>query len=110
MSALYVIITILILLTIYSFIETKLLKTTYYTVESDRIPNGLDGKRIVLLSDLHNTTFGHDNSGLLDMIRNAEPDMIIIAGDLVNGRSSRNEFEYAYRFLDRLVQFKVPVY
>ncbi len=102
MIVLYVIITVLIILAIYSYIETKLLKTTYYTVESERLPGEMSGKRIVLLSDLHNTTFGPGNSKLFGLIANAGPDMIIIAGDLVNGRSARSEFGYAYDFLERL--------
>ncbi|MCR5766934.1 MAG: metallophosphoesterase [Lachnospiraceae bacterium] len=110
MTALYVIVSVLALLGIYSFIETKLLKTTFYTAGSSRIPKELDGKRIVLLSDLHNTYFGNDNSKLMNLVVDARPDMIIIAGDLINGRSSRKQFGYAYQVLEQLSEMKVPVY
>ena len=101
---------IFLILAIYSHIETKLLKITEYTVESDRIPGTLSGRRLVLLSDLHNTYFGKDNSRLLQMVEGSAPDIIVVAGDLVNGRSSRKQFKYGYRLLERLKELGKPLY
>ena len=39
--------------------------------------------RLALLSDLHNKEYGADNQKLLDAIREAAPDMVLIAGDLL---------------------------
>lgn len=46
-----------------------------------------DGFRIVHLSDLHGARFGKDNSRLLNLIRDARPDIIVITGDIVENRN-----------------------
>lgn len=38
--------------------------------------------RVVLLSDLHNKTFGEKNKKLLEAVEGTEPDLILIAGDM----------------------------
>ena len=38
--------------------------------------------KIVLISDLHNTIFGENQSILIDMIKNINPDFIVLAGDI----------------------------
>jgi len=40
--------------------------------------------KIVLISDLHSTIFGKDQSVLIDMIREIAPDLIILSGDIVD--------------------------
>ena len=40
--------------------------------------------RMVVLSDLHNSEFGAYNSELVDKVRRLSPDVILIAGDMVN--------------------------
>lgn len=64
--------------------ENTALETTHITVSSERLPRAFDGFRIVHVSDLHNTVFGEHNQKLLDRIRNAEPDIIAITGDLLD--------------------------
>ena len=110
MTAIIIMISIIVVLLIYCRIETKLLKLTVYTVESVKIPDELSGRRIVLLSDLHNTYFGKNNSRLLELIDQASPDIIIIAGDLINGRSRSDQFKYAADLLSCLSKMDIPVY
>ena len=59
------------------------LSTEEYTFTSRRLPQGWDGARIVVLSDLHGRRFGRDNSRLLEAVRKARPDIIALVGDLV---------------------------
>ncbi len=54
-----------------------------YTVETEK-PIG--EKKIILLSDLHNKVYGKENRPLLDCIAALNPDLIVIAGDLVDKR------------------------
>ncbi|WP_298531400.1 metallophosphoesterase [uncultured Ruminococcus sp.] len=45
--------------------------------------------RIVFISDLHNSVYGGtDQSGLIDEIHKAEPDIIIFGGDMINSSGS----------------------
>lgn len=60
------------------------LEVTEYSVSSPEIPQGFDGFRIVQISDLHNTTFGEENTDLLNMLRQTQPDIIAITGDLID--------------------------
>ena len=42
------------------------LSTEEYTYTSERLPDGWDGARIVVLTDLHGKQFGTDNVRLLE--------------------------------------------
>ena len=59
-----------------------------YTISSRGLPDAFDGYRIAQISDLHNAEFGDGNQRLLDMLREAEPDMIAITGDLIDSRKT----------------------
>ena len=50
----------------------------------DNLPAEFDGYRIVALSDLHGAEFGEQNGKLLEEVRKAQPDAIVITGDLVD--------------------------
>lgn len=42
--------------------------------------------RAVVLADLHNKKYGRDNEHLLTAIRELKPDMILVAGDMLNAK------------------------
>ena len=110
MTVIIVLASIVVLLMIYCRFETKWLRLTSYTVSSEKVPDDLDGRRIILLSDLHNTYFGRNNIRLIQMIEKASPDLMIIAGDLINGRSTTGQFRYASDLLECLSKMNIPVY
>ena len=72
------------------------LELNSYTVSSDRLPEAFDGYRIAHVSDLHNAEMGKDNEKLLTMLREAEPDIIAITGDLIDSRNT--DIEIALEF------------
>ena len=47
-----------------------------------KLPDAFEGKKILLLADLHCKKFGKDYSYLLDSVKAASPDIIIVADDL----------------------------
>ena len=110
MQVIIVLFTIVFVLLIYSLIETRWLKNTVYHIVSSKIPPDIDGKRIVLLSDLHTTTYGTGNTKLFRMIEGLKPDRILIAGDVINGNTSKKQFIYASELFCRLNKLNVPVY
>lgn len=59
---------------------------TRYGVADDEIPEAFDGFKIAQISDLHNAVFGEGNSKLLKILAGAEPDIIVITGDLIDSR------------------------
>lgn len=54
-----------------------------YALSSEKVEKGL---KILLLSDLHNKTYGKKNAPLLECIAALRPDLIVFAGDLVDKR------------------------
>lgn len=72
------------------------LEVNTYTIISNRLPNNFSGFRIAQVSDLHNAQMGDGNGKLLAMLREAEPDIIVITGDLVD--SYHTDIDIALRF------------
>ena len=66
--------------------SNKALEVNAYTVSGIHLPEAFDGYRIAHVSDLHNTTIGKNNSKLLSLLREANPDMIAITGDMIDSR------------------------
>lgn len=64
------------------------LQTSPYDIFSPRLPGGFEGFRIAQISDLHNTEFGEENRKLLNALKQAEPDIIVLTGDLVDSRNT----------------------
>lgn len=65
------------------FLCSKELEITFYSLSSPKI-SGEGSIRVVLLSDLHNEEFGVDNRDLAEEIQRLKPDLIAMAGDMVN--------------------------
>lgn len=74
----------------------KSLQTEQFTYTDARLPGGLDGLRMVHLSDLHGAVFGRDNAHLLSAVVEARPDVIVITGDLVDENTARPEAYAAF--------------
>lgn len=83
------------------------LETNEYTIKSEKIGDGFDGFRIAHLSDLHNTEIGKENGKLLKMLSDANPDIIVITGDLIDSR--RTNISVALNFTKEAVKI-APCY
>ena len=55
---------------------------TKYNVSCPKLTGLRDDVTLVFLSDLHNCIYGRDNESLLQAVRNAGADLILIGGDL----------------------------
>lgn len=60
-------------------------RATEYTVEAATLPKSFDNFKIVQISDLHNTEFGKDNEKLLKIIKEQNPDVVVVTGDTIDG-------------------------
>ena len=83
------------------------LELSTYTISSSKLPQSFDGYRIAHVSDLHNAEMGKDNETLLTMLRDADPDMIAITGDLIDSRNT--DIEVALQFVREAVKI-APCY
>ena len=62
------------------------LMLTQYTAALPGLPVELEGITLVQVSDLHSKRMGEGQEVLLDTISQAKPDVILLTGDLVDGR------------------------
>lgn len=83
------------------------LTVSEYVVTDGEIPQAFSGFRIVQISDLHNTEFGNGNEKLLKRVMAAEPDIIVITGDIIDSR--RTDLDIAISFAQQAVQI-APCY
>ena len=88
---------LLVVLIVWIHWGNTALELTTYTVRSSRLPGSFEGYRIAHVSDLHNTEMGEDNENLLQLLRDTEPDIIAITGDLIDSR--RTDMEIALDFV-----------
>lgn len=83
------------------------LEVNEYEMISNRIPEAFSGFRIAQISDLHNAQFGERNEGLLSLLSQADPDIIVITGDLIDSRHT--DIEIALEFCESAIEI-APVY
>lgn len=95
------------LFTVYALWADRALSERTFEISDEKIGEAFDGFTIVQISDLHNATFGEGNVKLLSMIKNNEPDIIVVTGDVVDSR--RTNIEIAKDFFEKAVEI-APVY
>ena len=76
----YIILICLCVLTLWTIWGNTALEVNEWHIQSDRLPESFDGFRIAQVSDLHNTK----NDALLPLLKKAEPDLIVLTGDLID--------------------------
>ena len=84
------------------------IQTTEYTVASEELPQAFAGSRIVQVSDLHNATFGRNQSSLIKKVKSADPDAIFLTGDLID--SNRYDLAASLVLVDALVEMSEVYY
>ncbi len=84
---------IAVILLIFCWWQNNMLTVSQYEYSSPKTA-GLDGFRIVQISDLHNKNFGNR---LIDKITELNPDIIVITGDIVDSNHTNigNALEFA---------------
>lgn len=97
-----VVLSLLLALGIWIAWGNTALQLNAYTIASEALPKSFDGYRIAHVSDLHNAQMGKNNEKLLSTLREAEPDIIAITGDLIDSR--RTDTTIALRFAEEAVK------
>ncbi len=87
--------------------ENTEIEVNSFTVASDEIPEAFDGYKILQVSDLHNTEFGEDHSDITNKIKENDPDIIVVTGDLIDAK--KTNIDLAVEFMEKAVEI-APVY
>lgn len=77
------------------------------SVTSDELPQSFSGYKIAQVSDLHNAQFGKDNEKLIEKLKECEPDIIVLTGDLID--SYHTNIDVSISFAEKAVQI-APTY
>lgn len=87
--------------------ENKKLVVTEYSVKNEKIPNTFNGFRIVQISDFHNPEDAEFVNRIVDKVKECNPDIIAVTGDLIDSRNTR--IDIALDFMEKIKDF-APVY
>ena len=87
----YIVCAAALLLTLFLIWSNLSLQTEEFIFSSERLPASFDGFRIVQLSDLHGAQFGRDNARLVAAVEEANPDIVVLTGDMIDERSSLDD-------------------
>lgn len=98
---------VLIVLVVWIAWGNTALELNTYDISSSRLPESFDSYRIAHVSDLHNAEMGKGNEKLLAMLRDADPDIIAITGDLIDSRNTN--VDIALQFIQEAVKI-APCY
>ena len=102
-----VIVALLIALIFWVIWGNTALQLNTYTISSDKLPEMFDGYRVAHISDLHNAEMGKNNEKLLNMLNEAEPDIIAITGDLIDFNNT--DVKIALQFAEEAIKI-APCY
>ncbi len=103
---LLIVLGILILGTTLIVNNTKI-QVSYFEYENNKIPSNFDGFSICQISDLHNAEFGDNQSELIQLIEEIDPDIIVITGDLID--DEKYDLEIALELVDGISNL-APIY
>ena len=98
---------VLLIVVALLFADSNLrLTVSRYEIRFASLPDAFDGFKIVQLSDLHETEFGKDNSKLVEKVKNENPNIIAITGDMVDEQGHE---DYVRTLIPQLAAI-APVY
>ena len=90
--------------------QNHTLDVNTFTYHNDLIPGSFHGFRILHISDLHNARFGFHQRKLIKEIQLADPDIIVISGDLIDQRrATQSNIKPSLRLVKEAMSI-APVY
>lgn len=92
-------------LILFVHVQNNWLEITKIEIESNKITNDI---KVIHISDLHNKDFGKNNSKLINKIKEENPDLIFITGDIIDSR--RTNIDIAVNLSHSLVQIAPTFY
>lgn len=98
---------ILLAVLVINVVQNQNIQVNAISIEFETLPEDFVGYKIVQVSDLHNAEFGENNEDLLKLIKEQNPDIIVVTGDIVDSR--RTNVQIARDFVNNASRI-APVY
>ena len=98
---------ILLAVLVINVVQNQNIQVNAISIEFETLPEDFVGYKIVQVSDLHNAEFGEKNEDLLKLIKEQNPDIIVVTGDIVDSRITN--VKIARDFVNKAAQI-APVY
>lgn len=73
-----------IILMVMIYISVNWLKHKKYKIVTDKLPASFNGLKIVHITDVHSKIFGKNNSRVINMVNNINPDIVVMTGDIIS--------------------------
>ncbi len=71
---------------VFLYLQNNILTTRKITVEKKSLPKSFDSTKILQISDLHSKRFGRGQKKIAKKIKELNPDLIVITGDIIDRR------------------------
>ncbi len=98
---------ILIILFVLLGLDPRI-QMTNYEYSSTKIPRPFNGYKICLISDLHCKNFGNKNATLIQKIKELNPDIIVLTGDIVD--ENHDSIDAVEDLFQGIHKNKIPAY
>jgi len=103
--AFFLVLLLLILGDVYFEVNNP--KVNFIKIQTNKFTSRVQFK-ILQISDMHNKQFHNNNKDLLKVIKELEPDIIVITGDLIDRNTVSPD--KAYLFMEELIKIKQKVF
>lgn len=102
-----IILTLLIGSCLFLYYENNHIVISKYSYTNEKVPSSFENLKILQISDFHNAEFGKKQNLVIKKIRQCEPDIIVITGDLIDRR--KYDLEKSMNLVKQIVNI-APVY
>ncbi|VYU13674.1 Uncharacterised protein [Clostridium paraputrificum] len=92
---------LLAIISIAIYYKNNTIDISKHTLTSKKITK--DNVKILQISDLHCKSFRKDQHAILSQIENISPDIIVITGDLIDGRTNPKNYNNSFILVNELV-------
>lgn len=107
MKKLIIIISILILCTIYLYNENNKLEINNYNIVNHNIPSDFNNYKIIQISDFHNTKSKALTTTIIKEIEKQKPNIIVLTGDLID--ANKTNIDITINFIKEINNI-APIY
>ena len=106
----YIIILCILFIIGFLYYENNHIDITTINYNNIKVPKNFDGFSILQLSDLHNKSFGKNQTTLINKTKDINPDIIVITGDLIDKRrTTLDDIENSLIYLKSAINI-APIY